>query len=366
MFKVSPWSKFGAQISERRAVYGIAGVTLLAVAVAIGSLVTAHGRDSGLSRPVASAAKPNPTSVVPALGGGVPIPKTGAYLGAHVDASVAGRERAFTKLELSAGRRLAIDHVYYRWDAPFPSDYDRWTVSQGRIPFISWTSRRTSGPATSWSDITLGKQDELIDARAKAIRDLHQPVLLGFAAEPRQLIGSGTSKSGASQELVSAFRHIVERFRVNGATNASWMWTLTANEFRTGDPLDTYPGDQYVDWVGVDGYTNLQCPWLKVPWMPFRQLFAAATKFARDHGKPLAIAEFNLREDPTDPTRKGRWLEDVAQAVKADPTVRAVISFDSSQPCAAVIDTSPDALRGYRTLAQSPWMSPTLASERRK
>lgn len=352
---------------SRERMIAVVAAGLAVVLVASIWFVSRGGDSSPVAKqtPITSSSTPALSTPSTGVTGGpaVVVPASGAYLGAHVLPVDGSREAAITKLEQGIGRKLAIDHVYYRWNAPFPSAEDRKTIDEGRILFLSWTSRATSGPAAKWTDIAAGREDTLIDARAKAIRDLGHPVLMGFAAEPGQLIGSTSGRSGSPDELISAFRHIVERFRGAGATNVSWIWTLTAHEFRVGDAMQTYPGDAYVDWVGVDGYTNIQCPWLKVPWVPFQQLYSSAITFARDHSKPLAVAEFNLREDPADPSRKGTWLKDVSVALKANPTVKAVVSFDSSQSCAAVIDTSPQALAGYRALGESPLLKPTAASE---
>lgn len=346
----------------------VVGAVVIAVALVASIWFVSRG---GNSSPVATgtpstrnSAPESPRPTAGALAGpAVAVPATGAYLGAHVLPVDGSRKAAITKLEKGIGRKLAIDHVYYRWNAPFPSAEDRWTVDQGRILFLNWTSRTTSGPSTKWLDIASGSEDPLIDARAKAIQGLGHPVLMGFAHEPGALIGSTSAKSGSPDELIAAYRHIVERFRAAGATNVSWVWTLTAYQFTVGDAMSTYPGDTYVDWIGVDGYTNIGCPWLKVAWVPFEKLYGSAITFARNHSKPLVVAEFNLREDPADPSRKARWLTDIAAAVQANTTVKAVVSFDSPQACAAVIDTSPRALAGYRALGESPWLKPTAASE---
>lgn len=286
----------------------------------------------------------------------VPVPAEGAYFGTHFSAGLADRRDRIEQLEADLGRPLLIDHVYHRWDDEFPSDYDRWTMDQGRILFLNWTTRTDSGPPVKFRDIISGALDDVIDARARAIADLGRPVLLGFGHEPGALIGEGGSRSGTEEEYVEAWRHVASRFDAAGARNVSWVWTLTAFAFKNGDGEGLYPGDDVVDWVGVDGYVNVGCPWLNVPWSPWSELFAPADAFAAAHDKPLVVAEFGLGEDPGDPQRKAEWLRDAAEEIQEMESLKAVVSFNSQADCSSHIVTSEAALRGYRAMAQDPWL----------
>jgi beta-mannanase len=182
-------------------------------------------------------------------------------------------------------------------------------------------------------------------------------VLLGFAHEPGALLGDGAGRSGDETAYVDAWRHMAERFAEVGADNVSWVWTLTAYSFRTGDPESLYPGDDIVDWVGVDGYVNVACPWLDVPWSSWTEAFTPAVEFAEEHRKPLVVAEFGLREDSADPQRKSQWLADAADEIRRMPQIKAVVSFDSQESCSSPIDSSAEAVQGYREMGSADWLS---------
>lgn len=78
---------------------------------------------------------------------------------------------------------------------------------------------------------------------------------------------------------VQAFQRIVERFRQNGVENVAFVWHAWANH--QPRPISAwYPGDTYVDWVGVSYFSPTQQPWLE-----------AVATFAQTHRKPLMIAE---------------------------------------------------------------------------
>ena len=89
--------------------------------------------------------------------------------------------------------------------------------------------------------------------------------------------------------FVAAWRHVVKLFRVLGAQNVTWLWTVNIiNNTQRGkipSPDQWWPGDSYVNWVGIDGY------YLKPSWR-FAPLFGptigAVRALTRD---PILIAE---------------------------------------------------------------------------
>lgn len=339
----------------RRATVLIAVVGLVGLVVVIGlvaAFYSPEGQGSSAER------QDTFTDTLPLEpSGAVPLPAEGAYFGTYFPASVPDRKAAILGLESQIGRQLAIDHVYYRWDAPFPTSYDDWTISQGRMLFLSWTSRLSTTGAASWNDIVSGRWDRLIDQRARAIKALGVPVLLGFGHEPSDLIGAPPSRSGDIGGYRNAWRYIRARFDAARVDNVSWVWTLTAFAFESGDSLEFYPGDDVVDWVGVDGYVNIDCDWLSVPWSSWTGLFGSAEEFAEDHNKPLVVAEFGLREDPADPERKGKWLAAAAAEIAGMPHLKAVVSFNSQEECSSYIGSSREAVAGYRSLGESAALS---------
>ena len=286
----------------------------------------------------------------PGLSSPVPVPQAGtAYFGTEFSASLPDRAELVTRQESQIGRRFDIEHTYHTFDSPFPSAYDVQTVDAGRILFLTWSCSLASGGSVKWQDVASGARDSVIDARAADVKRLRQPILMSFCHEP----GGAPNSSGSPADYVAAWRHIVERFRQDGVRNVAWVWTLTAYSFRTGTAAEYYPGDQWVAWVGVDGYVNISCPWLTVGWTSWDGVFGAANAFARDHDKPLIIAEFSLREDPQDPERKGRWLASSLAEMRTMSQLRAVVAFNSTASCSSYVVSSQASLSGYRALASS-------------
>jgi beta-mannanase len=88
------------------------------------------------------------------------------------------------------------------------------------------------------------------------------------------------------EPYVAAWRRIVERLAENGVTNVATVWqSATHHTPRYGghDWIDWYPGDEYVDWFGLSYFE------------PRLDILNAFLRLAREHGKPVMIAESTPR-----------------------------------------------------------------------
>ena len=57
--------------------------------------------------------------------------------------------------------------------------------------------------------------------------------------------------------MPNAWRHIVNRFKADGATNVGFWWCPGEQAGGVRPQIDaSYPGDAYVDWVGSDDYNR--------------------------------------------------------------------------------------------------------------
>lgn len=111
------------------------------------------------------------------------------------------------------------------------------------------------------------------------------------------------------------WRQIVQTMRsVPGAENLKYCWNPTNNFVQT-DARKCWPGDEYVDYVGVDIYDQCWLPdtypippdatpeesqrrqeaaWKTWNWNKDRHGLAMWRDFAKEHGKPLVIPEWGV------------------------------------------------------------------------
>jgi hypothetical protein len=75
-----------------------------------------------------------------------------------------------------------------------------------------------------------------------------------------------------------------------------------------------YPGDDYVDWIGVSVYGPLN---VGETWSPFRDLMDAAYEdlAALSDSKPLALLEFGAVQEPGN-EKKARWIRAALRSLR--------------------------------------------------
>jgi hypothetical protein len=319
---------------------------VIAVAALVGTVVMAPRADEEPEPEAAPAVTSTTTTSTTAPPSGL---GTGVLLGVSTSPEVRGlaaERSAVEDLEQRLGRTLDINHNFYPWDRPFPSETERWDLQAGRIPMISWNGRDVTT-----ASIAAGAYDGMIRPRARQTRDLRQRVLIRWFWEM-----DGNKKAdyaGTPEEYIAAWRHIVRIFRDEGADNVEWVWCPNASAFNDGSAQQFYPGDDFVDWVCADGYN----------WAPgragdeyrsFKDIFGGFYAWATLHDKPIMIGEFGVQERR--PGEKAQWITDAREAIKRDfPRLRAIVYFNANKDYDWRLSTSASALEAFRQLAHDPW-----------
>ena len=90
------------------------------------------------------------------------------------------------------------------------------------------------------------------------------PLLLRFAHEMNAdwypwdgVRASAPGTHDGPARYVAAWRHVHAVFAAAGATNVRWVWSPNHRSIPAAawnDAARYYPGDDVVDWIGVDGY----------------------------------------------------------------------------------------------------------------
>jgi len=175
--------------------------------------------------------------------------------------------------------------MYYSgWYVPFPSGFAKTAASNGAVPLVQMDPDGISVAA-----IAAGRFDAYLFSYAEAVRAYHHPVILSFGHEMNGDWYSWGDQHTPPTVFIAAWRHIVKLFRALGARNVTWLWTVNiVNDTKDGKiprPNAWWPGNAYVNWVGIDGY------YLKPSWQ-FAPLFGptiAAVRGLTDD--PIIIAE---------------------------------------------------------------------------
>ncbi|MFI5935608.1 glycosyl hydrolase [Actinoplanes sp. NPDC051494] len=262
------------------------------------------------SPPAAVAVNPGPFEAGP-----VEAPSTGAYLGAWIkpeELTHDGRVEAVDTLEEDLGRPLDIVNTYRRFEQLVGTDSDKEFLDQGATLMVSWAT----GDNRS---ITGGEHDRLIRKQARAIRKLHDPVLLRIRWEMDRPNLRATMWSGA--DYIAAYKRIRSIFAQERVENVSWVWCPTAEGFVRGDAPAFYPGDDLVDWTCVDVYAGNE-------FQPIGRLMGPYLQWAAQRPKPIIIGEFGVARAWGSDGRAA-WLRDAQRTFKANPQIKAVVYFES-------------------------------------
>lgn len=288
-----------------------------------------------------------------------PVPATGAYLGSSAMLR-AGETRltAIQRTESQIGRTLAIDHQFYKWNQAIPTAQESADVTDGRIPFVAWTAKRTDGTAVPWASIASGAEDAWITSRADAVKSFGAPMFISFHAEPydESLKGWGTPS-----DFIAAWRHIVSVFRERGVANVSWVQVMTSWDYAVAGRMDQwYVGDSWTDWLAADPYNFFT---RDGKWVALKDVASPFYAWGSAHAKPLMLAEWGSEEDPATPGRKAQWFDDARAWLKASPNIKAVVYFNNlADGYDWQIDTSSSSLSAFRDLANDAWFAPTMTS----
>ena len=161
-----------------------------------------------------------------------------------------------------AGVVPTLLQFFIHWNDPMRFDAIAASYAKGAIPVMSWEpwAGRAAGedqPEYALARIIAGEFDDYLTTVATGIRDQRYPVVIRFAHEMNGHWYPWSEQRSGNQpgEFVRAWRHVHDVFDRVGATNVVWVWSPNIlRPVPTVSLADLYPGDEYVDWVGLVGY----------------------------------------------------------------------------------------------------------------
>ncbi|MEM9548494.1 MAG: glycosyl hydrolase [Bacteroidota bacterium] len=127
-----------------------------------------------------------------------------------------------------------------------------------------------------------GIYDFVIKDFSAWVKTVDRPVYLRIGYE-----FDGPHNQLEPEGYIRAYRHIVDLMRSEGVNNVAYVWHSYASKTYKGYPVsDWYPGDDYVDWVGISVFFQ---PYSGIQHKETNDVL----EFARIHKKPVMIAEAN-------------------------------------------------------------------------
>ena len=247
------------------------------------------------------------------------------------------------------------------WNAT--EEYANVAKDNGSTLVVTWMANGYNA-----QDLVDGKVDEYIRDYAKGVKNYGEEIWLRPLHEANgDWYDWGVGKKDAGNtdaNVAEAFRHIVKIFREENVTNVKWVWTTNASNQGSGTTLTgNYPGDEYVDYISIDGYNWGKCQsWSS--WQTFSQVFKKAYNALANIDKPLFIAEISSSELGGN---KAEWITDMFEHFTTDfSRVFAVMWFSQSKEANEgdwALNTSQAAVDAWKAgIAKMKAMEPTSSS----
>ncbi len=303
----------------------------------------------------------------------IPIPETGCY---HAAFTGTDTQQAFETL---AGKEIAIEMFFTGWPsnkvADFPLSKCNTIVSGGAVPHITWMCE-VNGSPYPLDAIINGQWDNFITNYATSVKNWGLPLFIRLGHEMNgdwykygganngggTLIGFGDPNvADGPERFIAAFKHVHNIFENVGADNVAWIWCPNNGSSPTASwntPEAYYPGDDYVDWIGFDGY-NFGTSQTWSGWVEFHNIYTELYQKFQNYGKPLMIGEFASVESGG---QKSNWITNAYSIYLkySFPKIKAVTWFHVEKVEGTVmtnwkINSSELSLQAYKNAIADPY-----------
>ena len=211
-----------------------------------------------------------------------------------------------------------------------PALFGRWTTPDGAFqPILDQTVNRPGlAPIIHWNlpldgyQVTSGRQDAYLGAQAKAVKAYAKPTFIRLDWEfNAETYPRWNMPAVSAAQYIASWRHVVSMF--SDVPNVAFVWSPTTWPGPGGNRVAAWwPGDAFVDWVGLDAYPQRAGADYLLHGPDGMDDMAA---FAGRHHKPLMLAEWAPDLPHPDQTAAVALIFDWAASHK---DVQALVYFD--------------------------------------
>lgn len=245
------------------------------------------------------------------------------------------------KFELGIQQQIKLlgaqpDHIMFFRDLNarrgFPTESVELCHRYGAIPVISqelWMWGQRDASNRSWlKRIITGEYDNYWQEWARLAKAFDQTVILRFGFE---MNGDWFAWGQQPEDFIAAWRRVYSIVRGAGAEKVRFMFSPNV-EWDSNKPLTSielyYPGDAYVDLLGLDGYNfgDSHSEWHQ--WQSYSEVFEESIAKISQWPQPLYLAEIGCADGP----RKAEWIEDFLKRLERDPRLSGFIYFNHFDP----------------------------------
>lgn len=260
-------------------------------------------------------------------------------------------------IESWLGKQHAVQVMFTSWDPNNKEDtFTRmkniW--DSGNVPVVTWEvftdDRNRYAPANIDALIASGSYDSYLNDWADSMKNFlagpggvygdadDRRVYLRFAHEMNgdwyPWSASYKNSQNTPTDYINMWRHVWTVFKNKGidSNHLQWMWVPMNTD--VGTPLHKaesyWPGDNYVDWVGIDAYNwGTGESWSN--WTPPVALLDDMINRLSGYGKPLSIPEYgttSVSYGSNNVGAKGQWIVEMFDYLSIKPQIKMLCYFN--------------------------------------
>ena len=255
------------------------------------------------------------------------------------------------QLEQQVGCTFTAVRWFQDWNTPFNQAYARELSAEKRELALSWQPRivdaRGRLTGVPYREIAQGKHDAYLHHFAREVRQVGAPIRITFAPEMNGDWGVyQLGPNNTPTDFVQAWQRLVSVFRAEDAP-VLWVWTPNIQfPGMKGTYSNLYPGEAWVDEVGLDGYNwGTTHPYNR--WLGFQKTFGLSYReLLRLTSKPVQLGEVSSVEGGGD---KAQWITEMCRDLPGFGRIRLAFWFHMEDGAVDWrITTSSASLKAFR------------------
>lgn len=319
-------------------------------------------------------------------------PKTGVYHGAFAEFSPYEdivTDEMIVDFETLVGKEIVWGYFSNNWfkGIVYPKQQIETLHKNGVVPFVRLMPRSRfqvggQDPVYTLQKIIDGDFDIELREWARQAKKSGIPLLVEFGTEVNGnwFTWSGVSNGGGvtsefgdpnipdgPERFQVAYRHIIDLFKEEQAYNITWFFhvnLISGPLEEWNQPQFYYPGDDYIDWIGVSVYGAQRD---SDPWVSFTKLMDEHFDVIKNISptKPVAILEFGTVQRSGED--KAGWIKDALESIKSEryQNIKAISYWHSKWinedgfVSNMRLNSSQESLQAYREFIQDSFFVST-------
>lgn len=297
------------------------GVTLDELADAQDTIAAQSNEIAELKAALAECEGGPPDPPDPPTGGLSPIlvpAGNGILLGCSVPSS------GWSSWVTAAGGKLPhIWHEYATSVTQLQADIN--ACPKGCIPLLNYKPAGTMGLAV-YQNIVARQYDTQLRQAAGVLKAYAKPLFLAIHHEPED-----DGDVNSDDECKAAYRYCVEFLRNEGATNVVYIWNMMGIPEHGTRYTGLYPGDDVVDWIGMDPYITTSTTvdtWNELLNRTVSGWNVGFYNWAKPHNKPIMLCEWGIGSGVAGNAAPKMMGTDMPNLLTNHPLVKAMVYWN--------------------------------------